>query len=650
MELSHDSYIKQHSMSIQASDRLQAYRSIYEQLPVSESRTRVLHLHSHPSNATPVLCSLEVMTLDPEPSRAYTALSYVWGDASVTEDITVNGVSFAVTSNLAAALRQIRKSFGEVILWSDAISVNQRDILERNQQVLLMKTIYSKAERVIGWAGPGENGGSQALKTLETFFRNVTRYPDNFEWAQKMPELFTVNGKYTINPGKEIESNDRLEKLLFWLRSPFWQRIWIVQELVLPLNLRLLCGEEFMDMPDPKSFYNIVHKLSKSHSGRHNHLRFHMWMRLSECIALLRLVATLRYRHRHQDNQVDRMWDGISRFMIVRILLEYHQTSDPRDHVYGLLGVIDLDIVPDYSEDVTVSDVYLEVARHCLKTEPLNILSLAGLRQSRDDPDDLTRLQAPSWVPDWRKRPPARAQYSRYPQSHAFSSNGGLQMQVIDRKWLRGSAVVWDTVSRTEHKTSWDLEEWDLIEGINHEKPSDRAYPSGISRFEALVVLWVGGYDGSRTTQCDLQLDSKLFRSYKIILYANIAQPWANKHGRREIHKLIGLMFGPNGLQSGMLKSVPVGHRESYLTRSRLIRYDMSCFHTEKGYIGYGPLTTEAGDLVCVLEGHKAPVLLRKQGSHYIFVGDCDVVGIMNGEVLEAVKRNEAEITEIEIR
>ena len=61
------------------------------------------------------------MTLDPEPSRVYTALSYVWGDACVTEDIIVNGVSFAVTSNLASALKQSWKGFGEVLLWADAI-------------------------------------------------------------------------------------------------------------------------------------------------------------------------------------------------------------------------------------------------------------------------------------------------------------------------------------------------------------------------------------------------------------------------------------------------------------------------------------------------------------------------------------------------
>ena len=98
-----------------------AREQVHEQLPVNESRTRVFVLHSHSSNAARVSCSLEIIMLDPEPSRAYMALSYVWGDASVTDDITVNGVSFAVTSNLASALRQILESFGEVLLWADAI-------------------------------------------------------------------------------------------------------------------------------------------------------------------------------------------------------------------------------------------------------------------------------------------------------------------------------------------------------------------------------------------------------------------------------------------------------------------------------------------------------------------------------------------------
>lgn len=127
MEVSHSPLTEQKSFSTQANDPLRAYRSVYEQLPLNKSQTRVLRLHPQPSNATIVACSLEVMTLDPEPSMVYTAISYVWGDASVTEEIIVNGVFFAVTTNLASALKQIGKAFGEVLLWVDAICTRLGD-------------------------------------------------------------------------------------------------------------------------------------------------------------------------------------------------------------------------------------------------------------------------------------------------------------------------------------------------------------------------------------------------------------------------------------------------------------------------------------------------------------------------------------------
>ena len=521
-------------------------------------------------------------------------------------------------------------------------AINQKDIPERNQQVTLMRTIYSKAERVIAWLGPDDNGGGQALKTFETVLGNAIRYPNNFEWAQRMPELLTMDKTFITDSGINYESNDMLEKMVLLLQRPFWTRLWIIQELVLPSKLTLLCGEEFTDMPETDSFDKTIRKLRVVSTNRPESVPLLMLMRLSDCFSRLRLVAELRSWHLHREDEANRIWYGTSGFIKARPLLEFHKASDPRDHVYGLLGLIDLDIVPDYSESMTVADVYLEVARHCLNIEPVDILALAD---TRNGPDDLTKTDLPSWVPDWRLPPPARTRLDRYTQSHAFPSKGGLKMQPIDDRSLRGSAVVWDTVSRAKQKSGWDLTEWDLAEGIDIEKPGDWAYPSGISRFQAFIMLWLGGYDVLKGIKGELQLDGELFKSYAMIFFAMIAKPWAQKYDRHDKIKLRNLIVGRNAPTM-----VPTSHREAYLTRSRQLRYGMRCFHTERGYTGLGPLATQVGDLVCVLEGHKAPVLLQRRRSHFMFVGDCDVVGIMNGEVLEAVKRGEVEIAEIEIR
>lgn len=287
------------------------------------------------------------------------------------------------------------------------------------------------------------NGGGQALKTLETLLGNTIRYPDTSEWAQRTSELLVEKKTFTTDSGMKFQSNDRLEEMMLLLKRPFWARVWIIQELVLAPKLRLQCGEEFTDMPETDSFNKTINKLSTVPTNRPESASLPIMMRLSECFSRFRLVAELRSRHLHRENQTNRIWNGTSGFIRARPLLEFHKTTDPRDHVYGLLGLIDLDIVPNYSEDMTVADVYLEVARHCLNIEPIDILSLAG---TRNGPDALTHLDLPSWVPDWRFPPPATTRLSRFPQSHAFSSEGGLKMRVIDHKWLRGSSVVWDTV------------------------------------------------------------------------------------------------------------------------------------------------------------------------------------------------------------
>ena len=68
-------------------------------------------------------------SLDAEPH--YDALSYMWGDLSVTRSIQLDDDNeFQVTVNLENTLRDLRLTDRSSILWVDAVCINQDDIEE----------------------------------------------------------------------------------------------------------------------------------------------------------------------------------------------------------------------------------------------------------------------------------------------------------------------------------------------------------------------------------------------------------------------------------------------------------------------------------------------------------------------------------------
>jgi hypothetical protein len=56
-----------------------------------------------------------------------------------------------------------------------------------------------------------------------------------------------------------------------------------------------------------------------------------------------------------------------------------------------------------------------------------------------------------------------------------------------------------------------------------------------------------------------------------------------------------------------------------------------------------------SGDLVCVLSGCYLPLLLRRPDSHYVLVGHCFVLGLMDGEGVERINDGKAGIQRFEI-
>jgi hypothetical protein len=60
------------------------------------------------------------------------------------------------------------------------------------------------------------------------------------------------------------------------------------------------------------------------------------------------------------------------------------------------------------------------------------------------------------------------------------------------------------------------------------------------------------------------------------------------------------------------------------------------------------PIIAIPGDTICVAFGCDTPLVLRPCGSHYEFIGDCFVDGLMLGEGMEGVI--EKDITTFNIR
>jgi len=120
-------------------------RYIYKSLE-GEASIRLLMIEPGEDSAL-LQCRFEIASIDN--AFTYSALSYVWGNDALEDAVLCDGGMIQVTTSLGYALRRIRKVDAPVLLWADAICVNQADLNERSRQVQMMHQIYSRAEHVV---------------------------------------------------------------------------------------------------------------------------------------------------------------------------------------------------------------------------------------------------------------------------------------------------------------------------------------------------------------------------------------------------------------------------------------------------------------------------------------------------------------------
>jgi hypothetical protein len=95
----------------------------------------------------------------------YRALSYVWGTDERTHSLSTPDGTFWITSSLDTALRRLRHKNDAVVLWADAICINQQDNAEKSRQIRLLPKIFQQASSTYAFIGECEEYDS-AMETL----------------------------------------------------------------------------------------------------------------------------------------------------------------------------------------------------------------------------------------------------------------------------------------------------------------------------------------------------------------------------------------------------------------------------------------------------------------------------------------------------
>jgi hypothetical protein len=151
----------------------------YRPLDSASNEIRVMQLLACPGDRTspaapPVRCRLKHVT--PKTCPKYYALSYVWGDPKDLGKLEVlyapeSGLeeqwkTITVQKSLETALKYIRQSDCSLVVWADALCINQSDDVEKSIQVQKMRWIYENAYEILIWLGPAADSSDELLATL----------------------------------------------------------------------------------------------------------------------------------------------------------------------------------------------------------------------------------------------------------------------------------------------------------------------------------------------------------------------------------------------------------------------------------------------------------------------------------------------------
>ncbi|PMD46045.1 HET-domain-containing protein [Hyaloscypha variabilis F] len=310
-----------------------------------------------------------------------------------------------------------------------------------------------------------------------------------------------------------------------------------------------------------------------------------------------------------------------SNLILLSLMSKSAQATNPRDKIYGLLGLApdapELAIEVDYGRKV--DQVFTDTAKALLQHNFTDVLSWCRFPKLQPD--------LPSWVPDFNAAlPTPLASYKcrAPPWKPLFSASGSSKVNISNDNNTTNTRLL--TISGLTVDTIEEL-------GTPYKVGDNETASMNIFFHEVAECC-----NRAEKLQCPVSTDPQFWEE------AFWRVPCADQQRHEYVHRratleaqdgLLEILNRIGGELSGYRDEVRAAAWQRYYLAMQCL-YDFRPFFSKKGYIGLAPEFAAPGDTICVILGAIAPYVLRKvSGGGFELVGEAYVHGIMDGEAMD---------------
>jgi hypothetical protein len=646
--------------------------AIYKPLDNSRQEIRLLTLLPSENKEVDIRCTLSHSVLNTSSENpAYEALSYVWGEPDFSEPIILNDHTFFITPSLKYILSCLRRRDDqERVIWVDAICINQSDVEERGHQVALMREIYSNCQRDIAWLDPMI--GRTKVKARELY--SLPDLEEEEERVKNGMDLMRDIAEKNPQTLKELQDQYRegayrlLTESQYMLGGVFkdptlWKRLWVMQELSLAPRLTLMSRDGELSWDVMNNLFKDEPYIDAFHMGRSSSHADWYYKDFSEVFVPIKLIEDQRRLMSHGKG---------SKLMDVLVRFREMESTNPRDKIFGLLGLV--------TEDHGIKVDYLMSVPELYQQTTVSLINLAGNLDALCQ-NPFERLKGPTalWCVDWsenqHKLPSWVAEYDSkrwqcvpilFAQRDIFNAGTKTcetpcRLVGPGEDILVTKGIILGTIAPVlqDGKDLGAFDVMNLYLGKDAlEQPQEHLYApkfgnKEISTGEASIrAFW-------RTMVKDCTLPPRMRRLRQTEIerldvenQQTLIEGWSNLQTYR-------LHFGNRYSRSAFSYQPTDDEDLTKLDTEGQISYHYSsvCFMftvTDNGLFLATRFAAKEGDVVAVLDGGKVPLVLRKVDSRdgvevdlYMIVGSTYVHGFMDGEAEVGVAEGWLEKREI---